>query len=347
MTQPETKTAETTNSNDDYVVGVDIGGTKILAAVIDAEGTIKSQSKTGTNAKQEVDQIIDRIARCIRRAIKRAGLETSQVRAIGIGCAGTLDPDTGLVILAVNLGWSNVPLRAKLEERMGIPTFIDNDVNVGTLGEAVLGAGKGVKDLVGIFVGTGIGGGIILDGQLFHGANKLAGEVGHMIVKAGGPRCGCGNRGCLEAIASRTAITRQLRKAILKEGKKSILPKLNGGNLDMIRGGALAKAVTRGDKLTTKIMRRTEKYLGMGIASIVNFLSPQMVVLGGGVIEAMGSEFIDAIHKVTLKYALPDTMNDFQIVKAKLGDEAVIMGGSVLARRMLEKETLEEKIDEA
>ena len=204
---------------------------------------------------------------------------------------------------------------------------------MGTLGESVLGAGKDVQNLVGIFVGTGIGGGVILDGKLLHGASKTAGEVGHMIIKADGPKCGCGNRGCLEAVASRTAIARQLRKAILKKKKKSILLKLNGGSLKQIRSGALAKAVDRGDKLVLKVMRRATKYLGISVASIVHLLNPEMVVLGGGVVEAIGDDFVEDIRRVAMKYALPNTMNGVKVVPAELGDNAGIIGAAVLARQ--------------
>ena len=321
--------------NDDYVVGVDMGGTKILAAVINAKGEIVHQAKTATKPKKGPDEVIKRIARCIREAIDGTELKPSQIRAIGIGSPGPLDPETGVIIFAPNLGWSNVQLKAKLEANLNIPTFVDNDVNVGTLGEYAFGAGQEVKNLVGIFVGTGIGGGIILDGKLYHGVNKTAGEVGHMIVEAAGPRCGCGNFGCLEAVASRTAITRELQKAILKKGQKSKITKLNGGKLDQIRSQAIAKAVKRGDKPTIKVVRRAGKYLGISVASIVHFLNPEMVVLGGGVIEAMGDSLLDPIRQAAVKYALPATMDGVQIVEATLGDNAGVIGASVLARQRL------------
>lgn len=322
-------------ANDDYVVGVDMGGTKILAAVINAKGEIIQQAKRATKPKKGPDGVIRRIERCIREAIDRAELKPSQIRAIGIGSPGPLDPETGVIIFAPNLGWSNVPLKAKLEKSLDIPTFVDNDVNVGTLGEYAFGAGQGVKNLVGIFVGTGIGGGIILDRQLYHGINKTAGEIGHMIVKANGPRCGCGNFGCLEAIASRTAITKELRKAILKKGKKSKLLKLNDGKLNQIRSQAIAKAVKRGDKPTIKVMQRAGKYLGISVASIVHFLNPEMIILGGGVIEAMGDSLLDPIRHAAAEYALPTTMDGVQIVEATLGDNAGVIGASVLARQRL------------
>ena len=211
------------------VIGVDMGGTKILSAVIDAEGNILGTAKVPTKAGKGAVAVIDRIADCVQKAVSKSGVAAESIQAIGIGAPGPLDPATGVVIFAPNLGWRDVPLKAELEARTGFLTFVDNDVNVGTLGEHVFGAGRGVQNVVGIFVGTGIGGGIILHGELFHGASKTAGEIGHIIVKAGGPRCGCGTRGCLEAIASRTAMTKQFQKAILKKGQKSVLSELTGG----------------------------------------------------------------------------------------------------------------------
>jgi len=318
------------------VIGVDMGGTKILAAVVNAEGRILADAKIPTKAYKGATVVIDRIASCIQKAMDKSRVDPRSVQAVGIGAPGPLDPGTGIVIFAPNLGWKDVPLKAELETRTGIHTFVDNDVNVGTLGEHTFGAGQNVQNLVGIFVGTGIGGGIIMQGELFHGASKTAGEIGHIIVKAGGPRCGCGTRGCLEALASRTAMTKQFQKAILKKGKKSILSELTGGDLGLIRSGTLAKAIQRKDKLTLKVLKRATKYLGVGIGSIVNFLNPEMIVLGGGVVEALDDTFLDNIRAAVEKYALPNTLNGVQIVRAKLGDDAGILGAAALARQRLE-----------
>ena len=317
------------------VVGVDMGGTKILAAVVGVEGNILGTAKIPTNAKSNTSIVIDRIADCIRKAIDESHVNTESIGAIGIGAPGPLDPETGVVIFAPNLGWKDVPLKSELETRVNIPTFVDNDVNVGTLGEHAFGAGQNVQNLVGIFVGTGIGGGIILNGELFHGASKTAGEIGHIIVKADGPKCGCGNRGCLEALASRTAMAKQFQKAILKKGKKSILTQLTDGDIGLIRSGTLAKALRSKDKLTLKVFKEVTKYLGVGIGSIVNFLNPEMIVLGGGVVEALDDTFIDDIRKAVKKYALPDTLKGVQIVKAELGDNAGVLGAAALARQRL------------
>ena len=315
------------------VIGVDMGGTKILSAVIDAEGNILGTAKVPTKADAGTSAVIDRIADSIQKAVDKSGVDNTSIQAVGIGAPGPLDPETGIVIFAPNLGWRDVPLKTELEARVGIPTFVDNDVNIGTLGEHVFGAGKGVQNVVGIFVGTGIGGGIILQGELFHGASKTAGEIGHIIVKAGGPKCGCGTRGCLEAVASRTAMAKQFQKAILKRGKKSVIAKLTDGDLSTIRSGVLAKAIRSKDKLTLKIIKKATKYLGIGIGSIVNFLNPEMIVLGGGVVEALDDTFLDNIRAAAEKYALPNTLDGVQIVPAKLGDNSGILGAAALARQ--------------
>ncbi len=323
---------------DANVIGVDMGGTKILSAVVNASGNILATAKMPTQAKDDTSIVIDRISDCIKEAFQKSEVSEDTIRAIGIGAPGPLDPETGVVIFAPNLGWKDVPLKTELEARIGIPTFVDNDVNVGTLGEHTYGAGRGVQNLVGIFVGTGIGGGIILNGELFHGASKTAGEIGHIIVQEGGPKCGCGNRGCLEALASRTAMTKQLRNAIMKKGKKSVITKLTDGDLQQIRSGTLAKALRSKDKLTQNVFKKATKYLGVGIGSIVNFLNPDMIVLGGGVVEALDKNFIKNIRKAAKKYALPDTLKGVQIVRAELGDDAGVLGAAALARQRLNSE---------
>ena len=326
-----TKSGLESLGEEDYVVAVDIGGTKILATVIGSDGQIVSRCKRMTRAEKSADEVINRISDCISESIDRANLHQMQIRGIGIGVPGVIDSETGVIIFAPNLRWSNVALKPVLENQFEIPVFVENDVNLGTLGEQSLGAGRGVDNLVGIFIGTGIGGGIILNGKLFHGANQTAGEIGHVILKPDGPRCSCGNRGCLEALASRTAISRYVRKAITQQGKKSILPELNGGNLDLVRSRALAKAVARGDKVTAKAMERAQYYLGVGVATVVGLVNPEVVVLGGGLIEAMGENLVSGVYGVAAELALPNAMNGVEVVSAKLGDNAGVIGAAVLA----------------
>ncbi len=316
------------------VVGVDLGGTKILAAVVDPEGGIVSRAKVRTQAERPLAEVIASIADAVRSAVAKAGLQMQNIGAVGIAAPGVLDAEAGVVRFAPNLHWNDVPLSAALRQHLGVPVYLENDVNMGTLAEHTLGAGRGVKDVVGIFVGTGIGGGVILNGRLHRGRNGSAGEVGHMVVQIGGPRCGCGRRGCLEALASRTAIVRDLTAAI-KSGAKSMLPELVKGDLDRLTSGVLAEAAARGDKLTISVLKRATRSLGIGIADIVNFLGPEMIILGGGVIEALDDTWLDRVRKVAHKYAMPNAMEGVKIMRAQLGDDAVALGAAVLARQML------------
>ena len=325
--------AGTTDGNH-CVVGVDLGGTKILAAVVDTHFSILARSKMPTDAGGGPEGVVDRIALSIRAAVEAAGMTPASIAGIGIGAPGPLDPDTGVVTFAPNLGWHDVPLKAMLESRLSILTAVENDVNVGTLGEHRLGAGQGVPDMVGAFVGTGIGGGVILGGELYRGFNRSAGEVGHMVVQDGGPRCGCGNRGCWEALASRPAIARRITKA-LKKGEKSLIKKMAGRDPSKIKSGVLRRALEQGDELVKQELKREARYLGLGVANLVNLFSPQMVVLGGGVVEALGERLLKGVRRHTKAYALGHAMQNVEIVPAALGDDAVILGCAALAQERL------------
>ncbi len=319
-----------------YIVGVDLGGTKILSAVVDPTGCIISRCKILTKPERGVNEVIARIVKCICKAIERANLDISQVRAMGIGAPGVIDSQSGVVVFAPNLCWSNIPLKARIEDVLKRPIWIDNDVTLATLAEQALGAARGYQNLVGIFAGTGVGGAIMLNGVPFRGVNGTAGEIGHVIIKANGPKCTCGNRGCLEVLASRTAITREIRKAVLKHGKKSLVTELNGGNIDLVRSKVLAQAVEAGDEVTIRVLEKAQRYLGMGVALVVNFLNPEIVVLGGGVVDAMGDKFVGEVRAVAAVHSLPKSMNDIEVVAAELGGNAGAIGASVLARRKIE-----------
>ena len=320
--------------NSKYVIGIDLGGTKILAATVGPEGRITGRAKLPTGAKGPRD-VMKRMVACAREALKKGGLGMGDIRGVGIGAPGPLDPDNGVVLFAPNLpGWKDVPVKAVIEKSLKKPVFLDNDVNVGTLGEHVLGVGRGVRDLVGIFVGTGIGGGVIMDGRLHRGLNKTAGEIGHMIVEIGGPRCGCGNRGCLEAIASRSAISRDIAAAIGK-GKKSKQIKRRLSDPASIKSSDISRALKQGDRDVEKIVKRAAVALGIAAVNIIHILNPEMIVLGGGVVEAFGDHILPPVRKIVKKKALPFTGNRVQIVPAELGDDASVLGASVLARQRL------------
>lgn len=330
----------TTEATDDgvtspYVVGMDLGGTKILAAVVDREGHILAKAKRSTQAAKGPDAVLRRLARTVREAARQANIDWSAISGVGVGAPGPIDPKSGMVYNPPNLpGWDEIALGPRLSKALGVPVYLENDVNLGTLGEHALGAGRDTRDMVGIFVGTGVGGGLILDGQLRSGFRHAAGELGHMIILADGPVCGCGNRGCLESVASRTAIERDIQLGIAA-GRESIIPRLirEKGRLT---SGVLARALRKRDPLTVEVMGRAQWYLGLLTASIVNLIDPEMIVFGGGVVEALGKGFLAPIRATARQYYIQKAgAEQVRIVAAQLGDHAGVLGAAVLARRQI------------
>jgi glucokinase len=290
-------------------------------------------AKLSTKSQRGVEAVVDRIERCIRDAIDEADMSIKQVAGVGIGAPGAVDFGTGNVIFAPNLeGWKEVPLKKELEKHLGIPVFVENDANIAVLGVHVAELKGKPRHLVGIFVGTGIGGGLILNGELFSGSNHTAGEIGHMVVDVDGPKCGCGNKGCFEAVASRTAIFQRI-KAGVKDGEKTLLTEMLGDGLEDLRSGDLRKAIRRGDKFVAKVVEQAAEYVGIGAANLVNVLGPEVVVLGGGVIEALADEMMGVITRTIKDHAMPGTLKGVDIIASKLGDRAGITGAAVLARR--------------
>ena len=273
------------------------------------------------------------MARCVRDTVDEADCDLKQVAALGLGAPGAVDSDEGRVLFAPNLaGWKDIPVKKILEKELGLPVFAENDCNVATLGVHQIEHDGRPRHLVGLFLGTGIGGGLILDGKLHTGFNRTAGEVGHMVLDVDGPKCGCGNRGCFEALASRTAIFRRVQQAV-KDGEKTVLAEMLGGDLAEMRSGDLRKAIRRGDKLVDKIVEDAAEYTGIAVGNLINLLNPQFVVLGGGVIEALGDEMMAIIIETARDYAMPGTDKGVEIVASKLGDDAGIHGAAVLARQ--------------
>jgi glucokinase len=316
-----------------HVASIDLGGTKILAAVFAPDGTIAGRAKKSTGKNRRYAAVVDRMAECVREAAAAAGVPASQLRAVGTGAPGPVELDTGVVKLAPNLDWENVPLRDELQNRLSIPAAVDNDVRVAVLAEHRVGAGRGVANMLGVWPGTGIGGGLVLNGQIYTGADNLAGEIGHMTIEAGGPKCGCGGRGHLEALASRTAIVRDIARAV-KKGDKTILTKIAGRDVSGATSGDLAKAVAKGDKLVLKVVSRAAQYLALGIASAVNLLNPELVVLGGGVVEGLGDPFVAQIEAHLRQQPLLTSTGPVRLARSELGDDAGITGAALLARHL-------------
>ncbi|MBI1389446.1 MAG: ROK family protein [bacterium] len=318
------------NAGKEVVLGVDLGGTKILAAVVDREGNIIARNKKKTKAQRESGEILERIETCCREAADAAGLPLNEITAVGIGSPGPLDPIQGVVLETPNLNLSNAPIAPFLNEKLGVPVFLDNDVNVGTFGEFTYGAGKGKKHLIGIFLGTGVGGGVILDGKPFHGASLNAGELGHMKIMAYGAKCGCGQRGCLEAYASKTAMIARIQKRVSK-GKISLLTEITGGDWTKLTSSAFVKALEANDKIASREIQRAAKFTGVAVGALLNILSPEMVVIGGGLVEAMPDEIMPIIRRHAEMNCFPIMYQKAEIVPAALGDDAGVLGAAAIA----------------
>ncbi|HSU56980.1 MAG TPA: ROK family protein [Candidatus Dormibacteraeota bacterium] len=317
----------------EYVVGVDLGGTKILSGVFSHSLECIGTAKLSTKSQRGVDKVVERIARSAQDAVDEADLTFKQIAGVGIGAPGAVDFDSGTVIFAPNLeGWTDVPLKKELEKILGVPVFVENDCNVSALGVYVAELKSKPRSMVGIFVGTGIGGGLVVDGELYSGFGHTAGEIGHMVLEVSGPKCGCGNKGCFEALASRTAIFQQIKSGI-KDGQKTLLTEMLGDDLADLRSGDLRKAIRKGDKFVDRIIEGAAEYIGIATANLVNVLNPEVVVLGGGVLEALSDEMMSVIIETAKDYAMPGALKGVEIIASKLGDNAGITGAAVLARK--------------
>ncbi|NDJ74768.1 MAG: ROK family protein [Chloroflexi bacterium] len=323
---------------DQHVLGIDLGGTKILAAVVDRNGHILGSAKRKTRSERGVGEVIARIIKTAYEAVDDAHLDMKAIQAIGIGAPGVTDYATGVVEFAPNLeDWVNVPLGTRLEGEFGVPVFVDNDVNAGTFGEFTVGAGRSYHNAVlGVFPGTGIGGGIVLNGRLWRGTHNAAAEIGHMVTLVDGPLCGCGRRGCIEALASRTAIDRDIRGEI-RGGRDSLATDLVDLDTDNITSGVLAKALKKGDPVVTDVLERAAYHLGVFTGTMINALDPECVIYGGGLIEACGDVMLPIIREAAYRHLIrPLAPEQLPIVEAALGDDAVVLGTAMLAVASLE-----------
>jgi glucokinase len=308
----------------------------LLAVATNRKGKILGSKKRKTNAEEGASEVLKRIERSIRDAVHEAGAKLSNVRAIGIGAPGPLNPKTGVILHAPNLGptWNDLPLAAHLHKSLGPPVYLGNDVNVGAIGEHALGAGRGYKNLVAIFVGTGIGGGVILNGRLYRGVRYTAGEVGHMVIQADGPICGCGKHGCAEALASRTAIERDIRSQI-EAGEASIVPQLlEEMGRDTVTSSVIERALDADDAVVGRVMARAEYYAGLMVANVVNLLDPEVIVLGGGVVERLGERYLDPVRETAERYYLnQEDRSKIHIVATQLRGYAGVLGAATMANQ--------------
>jgi glucokinase len=323
-------------SKSDLVIGFDLGGTKMLAAVMDRDYKILGRSKKRTRAERGAKECFGRIVATIDGALNDAGVDRKDIAGVGMGSPGPLDPWKGVIIDTPNLGFKNFALKAELEKELKVPVAVDNDVTMGTYGEFHFGAAKGCRHVVGIFPGTGIGGGLVLDGKIFRGLTGCAGEIGHMILDVDGPLCGCGQYGCVESLASRVAVAKEAAAVASRAGSPTIVQKA-GTDLSRIKSGLIADALKADEPEITRLVMRSAWYLGVAMANIVNVLSPEMIVIGGGLVEAIGEPYVKAADKSMREHALPFLVRPVKVAEATLGDDAVIMGAARLIRDHLEE----------
>jgi len=319
-----------------WIIGVDLGGTNIVVGVLPfSGGEVLALRTAPTEAARGAKFVVDRITSMIEEAIAAVIAEHGGSRedfcGVGIGSPGPLDRKTGVVINTPNLGWRNFPLRDLISNAVGLPATLDNDANCATYGEWWLGAGRGVDTLVGLTLGTGIGGGIVLNGEIYHGVSDAAGEIGHMTIDSTGRKCKCGNYGCLEAYASGPAIALRAVEGI-EAGAETMLPDLVNGRLEDITAATVYEAVVLGDPYANEVMKETAKFLGAGVANIINILNPAMVVIAGGVTRA-GDHLFVPLRAEVRKRAFRSAEEACQIVSGQLPGTAGVIGAAAVFKR--------------
>ncbi len=311
-----------------YSIGVDLGGTNIVAGVVDDNYRILSVAKCKTNSPRSAEEILEDIARLCRDAVKKAGLSLKQMEFVGIGSPGTCN--TGVVEYSNNLGFVNVPICQIMHEKLGLPVYIENDANAAALGEAKAGAAKGANSCVCITLGTGVGGGIIIDGKIYGGFNFSGAEVGHIVIEQNGEPCTCGRNGCWEAYASATALVRQTKKA-MQENPDSQMWKI-AGSLDSVNGLTAFDAMRAGDAAGKAVVDQYIAYVACGVTNMVNIFQPEILCIGGGVSKE-GETLLAPLRKhVEAERYSRYSEKQTKICVATLGNDAGIIGAACLGR---------------
>lgn len=322
------------NDHDESPVwlGFDLGGTKMLAVVYDEEFKPLHRRRRKTKGAEGVNAGIDRIESTIRRALEDADVDPRRVAGIGIGCPGPVDPFQGMIRTAVNLGWQEVPIGKVLSKRFGCPAWVLNDVDAGVYGEYCFGAGKSARCAVGIFPGTGIGGGCVYDDTILHGKNITCMEIGHTRISSGTGTSGFSLKGTLESEASRLAIAAEAVKAAYR-GDAPHLYSLIGSDLSRVRSGVLAASIAAGDKSIERIVVSACEMIGYAVVNLVHTLAPDTVILGGGMVEAMEDLMIGTVRKTAKQNCLEPYRDTFSVVPAKLGDDATALGAAAWSKK--------------
>lgn len=313
-----------------YALGIDLGGTSVKTGVVDREGRIIARAEVDTEAAKGVATVVANMAAGARQAVEAAGLSMAQIGGAGIGTPGICNVSAGEVVMAPNLGWRNVPICDLLGQELGIPVTLENDANCAALGEQWCGAAKGHQHVVMVTIGTGVGGGLILNGQIYSGAKGWAGEIGHVPAAPEGPICGCGQVGCLETVASATSIGRYAQEAI-DAGSAPYLAK-RAAELGKVDARLVIYAAREGDEGARAILERVAEHLGRTLGGLVSVLNPEAIVIGGGG-SAAGDLLLEPLRAVLKRCALPDPAAFVRVLPATLGNDAGLIGAAALLLR--------------
>ena len=337
-----------------HYIGIDVGGTKIQTSLVTETGVVTASHRQETPRKCGAEVTLQAMETSIQSLLQEQGIQPNELAGIGIAVPGTVQQETGYVVETPNMNLSDIDMGAHMKSRFNIPIAVGNDCNLGTLGECWLGSGRNAASCVGIFVGTGIGSGIVMNDTVLSGAGQAAGEIGHIVVQTPCedwrqqlqykqkklihsstpkhlPQCGCGNYGCLESLASRTAIERFIREA-LQNGAKSVIKELNGNSLEVIKSGSLAKALKANDHVVTSVMHYASQMIGYACLTVRHMLDPEVIILGGGVLEACQKFMMPIIEGIVMNDRLLVVSSKRRILLSSLGDNAVVLGAVALAR---------------
>lgn len=312
----------------DYVIGIDVGGTKILTALADGRGQVLDEWEIPTMAALGGQHTLERVLESVQRVLERTGINIQKLHSVAVGVPGQVDVTRGWVYFCPNLDWAQLPLAEILQQHLQVPVYIENDCNAGALGEQVFGAGVGANNVVYLAVGTGVGGGIVINNNIYHGTGS-AGELGHMTIMPDGPCCGCGNQGCLESVASGSAITTAARE-LVDQGMGEALLQVVRGQREKISVQTVVAAAKQGDSQSKALLAGAARALGIGVANIVNLFSPQLVIVGGGVMKSK-EMFWSLMEKEAVTRALPTPWERVKLVPGTLGGRAGVLGLVALA----------------
>lgn len=312
-----------------YKLGIDLGGTNIVAGVVDENYKIVATGSVKTNCPRPAEEIADDMALAAKTAIENADLKTSDIDAMGVGSPGAIDPVNGVICYANNLDFYDVPIAAMLKERLGTDFYVENDANAAAYGEYIAGAGKGTKNFIAITLGTGVGGGVIIDGKIYSGSNYAGAELGHTVINMDGEVCTCGRQGCWEAYASATALIRQTKQAMIRY-PKSVMWELCGGDINKVNGRTAFDAMRKDDEAGKRVVARYIEFVAVGVSNVINIFQPEILCIGGGISKEGDTLIVPLKASVRGENYARNIPETTEIKAAALGNDAGIIGAAYL-----------------